>query len=235
MTEKIAVSVVMPSMNEEGSVAKVIDDIREHGRDYDLEIVLVDSSRDRTAEIAEAKGAKVIRQLPPAGPGKALILGLRESRGDVAITGDCDDTYPMADIPKFVALWQQGNDFVNGNRLHAGNDLSRSMPLMNRFGNWVFALMVRLLYGVPTRDVTTGMRLFSRRLIESEDWECNLSFWTEIVIKCKQKGFQFIEVPIRYAPRVGESKLNAFRSGRAFVLCIFKYRFGLNFISRDLL
>ena len=110
MNKKIKLSVVMPTLNEENSIAKVISDIRKYVKNYDLEILIVDSSTDNTPKIAEKMGIKVIRQ-EPLGPGKAIIFGLLKSKGEIVITADCDDTYPIEDIPKFVELWKRGYDF----------------------------------------------------------------------------------------------------------------------------
>ena len=220
-------SVVMPTMNEQDSIEKVVADIRKNTKGLDVEILIVDSSEDDTPDMAKKLGLKVIRQ-EPQGPGVALILGLEKSLGDVVITSDCDDTYPMEDIPRFLELHSEGYEFVNGNRL---NQMNKSMPPLNRFGNWLFAFLVRRLYGIPIYDLTTGMRLFTRRLIESEKWETNYSFWAEVVIKSQRRGFKFAEIPIMYRTRIGEVKLNVARSGWAFLACIFKYRFRLNFID----
>ena len=227
MDKKVKLSVVMPTLNEEKSVGKVIGDIQKYAKDYDLEVVIVDSSTDRTPRIAEEMGARVIRQ-EPRGPGRALLLGLKEAKGDILMMTDCDDTYPMEDIPKFVGYIQQGYDFVNGNRI---NDLHDNMPRFNRFGNWAFAFLVRTLFGINTRDVTSGMRMYTRELFHSSQWEGNLAFWTEIIIKAKLGGFKYLDVPIMYRPRIGVPTLNAWKSSKALLLCILKYRFNLGFID----
>src|SRR5438128_2691601 len=96
------VSVVMISMNEEHAVAGVIADIRRAVPEG--EVVLVDSSTDRTAEIAEGAGARVIKQVPPRGYGPAMEAALRAARNDVVVTLDCDGTYPAEVIPELVRL-----------------------------------------------------------------------------------------------------------------------------------
>jgi glycosyltransferase involved in cell wall biosynthesis len=87
------ISVVMITMNEEKAVGKVIGDIQRLLPA--AEIVTVDSSRDATPEIAAALGATVIRQFPPQGYGRAMDLALRSYTRPVAVTMDCDDTYPV--------------------------------------------------------------------------------------------------------------------------------------------
>ena len=88
---KLTVSMI--TMNEEGAVAKVIADIKRVAPD--AEILLVDSSKDRTAEIAQELGCRVIKQFPPQGYGPAMDRAVREASGEVVITLDCDDTYPV--------------------------------------------------------------------------------------------------------------------------------------------
>src|SRR5208337_2926867 len=87
------ITVAMISRNEERAVAKVIRDVREAVPD--AEIVIVDSSSDNTAQIAESLGARVILQLPPRGYGPAMDAALRSSEREVTVTLDCDDTYPV--------------------------------------------------------------------------------------------------------------------------------------------
>ena len=96
------ISLVMISMNEEQAVAKVIEDIQKI--DKRIEIVIVDSSSDKTAEIAKKMGARVFVQLPPIGYSPAMDLALKSATRDILITMDCDDTYPVDQIDKFSKL-----------------------------------------------------------------------------------------------------------------------------------
>ncbi len=225
------ISVVMPTMNEEGSVGKVIEDAVRHGAPWIPEVVVVDSSKDRTPEIAESLGARVIRQ-EPGGHGIALRSAMLAAGGDVVITTDCDDTYPMDFIPRFMEFIEEGGyDAVSGNRIHGGN---RSMPIPNKIANWSFATLVRLLYGIPTHDVTTGMHAFKRELIHKIPWETNYSFPAELIIKTVKEGYKWRETDIPYSERIGEVTLNRWRSGKAYIRCIFKYRFGLKIPSERL-
>lgn len=215
----IHLSVVMPTMNEEAAIKKVIEDIKKNTAGYFTEIIIVDSSTDNTAMIAEKMGVRVIK-IDAVGPGKALVEGLKQSKGEIVITADCDDTYPMESIPLFIQKWQDGFDFVNGNRM---KNLKNSMPLINKFGNWFYAFLVNRIYSIPVNDVATGMRLFTRKLIISSKWEMNYSFWIEVLIKSKKNGFKITEIDIEYRPRLGNTKLNRLRSGLSFFKCIFKY------------
>lgn len=228
--QNIKLSVVMPTMNEEGAIAKVINDIKKNTAQYNTEIFIVDSSKDKTPEIAEKLEAKVIRQ-KPQGHGIAFRTAMKEANGDIVITADCDDTYSMKDIPKFIKLIDEGYDIVSGNRLNKRN---KAMPLTNKFGNWLFAFLVRILYGIKTNDVTTGMHAIKREVIHSIPWETNYSVPAELIIRSNLAGYKWQQIDIDYRERIGQVTLNKWRSGKAYLRCIFKYKFNLP-ISSELL
>lgn len=220
----LKLSVVTITLNEEAAIAKVIGDIRA-AAGPDCEIVVVDSSTDRTAEIAESMGARVVRQ-EPRGYGVAMRTALLAGQNDVIITTDCDDTYPMELIPEFMRLIEEGYDIVSGSRL-AGRWKPANMPLLNWFGNFVFAALTSMLYGWRTTDVTTGMRAYRREVLHAIDWETNYALPAELVIRPHLLGYKIKEIAIPYRERVGEITLNKWRSGKAFLRGICKYRFGL--------
>lgn len=218
----------MATLNEEGAIGKVIEDVKKNTKGHELEIVVVDSSSDRTAEIAEGKGAKVIRQ-PKSGHGIALRAAMLAAGGDVIITTDCDDTYPMDYVPKFLELISAGYDVVSGNRM---NRMTRAMPLSNRLANFGFALIVRILYGISTNDVTTGMFGIRREVVHAIPWETNYSFPAEIIIRTNLNGFKYKQIDIPYRGRIGEVTLNKWRSGKAYLRCFLKHRFNLKIEPR---
>jgi glycosyltransferase involved in cell wall biosynthesis len=232
MAEKIKVSVVMPTLNEEKAIPVMVEQIRKHTADYDTEIVVVDSSTDRTPEVARELGCRVIQQ-PKQGHGVALRSAIAAAQHDIIITTDCDNTYPMEFVPKLVDLLQnQGYDLVSCNRLT--KQLGTEMPFMNKLGNKAFALMVRLLYGIPVHDVTTGMFALKRKLANTILWETNYSFPCELIVRSVRGGFQHKEIDIPYRLRIGEVTLNRWRSGKAYLRCILKYRFNLGFNPKSL-
>ena len=215
----------MATMNEEDAIAKVIRDALKHGAPWNPEIVIVDSSKDKTPEIARGLGAKVFWQ-KPQGHGVALRTAMLAATGDLIITADCDDTYPMESIPQFMQLIQdKGCDMVSGNRMHRGN---RWMPLANKIANCTFALLVRLLYGIKTHDVTTGMHAIRREVVQSIAWKSNYSFPAELVIKTNENGFRWRELDIPYRERIGEVTLSRWRSGKAYLRFIVGNRFHIN-------
>ncbi len=233
MNEKLKISVVMPSFNEEEALPLVVEDIKKYTSAYETEILIVDSSRDRTPEIARSLGVKVITQ-PPRGHGLALREAILSAAGDYIITADCDNTYPMSKIPEFIELLsEKGYDLVSGNRMGLP-EVRKAMPRSNLWANRTFAFIVRLLYRIPTHDVSTGMFGMRRDLAHAIPWETNFSFPSEIIIRANLAGYRHLEIPIPYALRVGEVTLHRWRSGKAYVRCFLKYRFNLKISPRDL-
>ena len=202
------VTVSMITMNEEGAVAKVVADIR--GVVPDAEILLVDSSRDRTPDIASSLGCRVIRQFPPQGYGPAMNRAVREASGDVVVTLDCDDTYPVEAIPKLVDLIRDGADLVNTTRVERR---PKAMPFANFLANRAFALVARILHGIRTTDLHSGMRAYRKSMIDQVQWsETGPALPVDMLLIPYRRGFRIAEVPIDYRERIGVTTLHRFSS-----------------------
>jgi glycosyltransferase involved in cell wall biosynthesis len=212
------VSVVMGSRNEEDAIAKVIKSIQ-IATEGQAEIVVVDGSTDRTPDIAESLGAKVIRQ-KPQGYGVAVKAALMSASRNIIITVDCDGTYPAEQIPEFVQLIREGYDVVSGSRI-AKN--TKNMRPLNKVGNRLFADITSLLYGISVSDVTTGMRAYRKEVVRSIDWTENVGLSAELLFRPALRGFKIIEIPIDYRPRIGETKLNPLTGGLGIFKSIIKY------------
>jgi glycosyltransferase involved in cell wall biosynthesis len=172
---------------------------------------VVDSSRDATPNIAASQGARVIRQFPPQGYGRAMGRVLRECHGDVVVTLDCDGTYPASEIPKLADMVLSGQcDVVNASRLEGRPE---SMPLANYFANWLFAVTGWLLVGVKSTDLHSGMRAYSHRLIREVSFDPNgPALPVELLLKPVLEGFRLREVFIPYGERIGETTLQRWSS-----------------------
>jgi glycosyltransferase involved in cell wall biosynthesis len=204
----VKVTVSMITMNEEGAVAKVVADIRRVVPD--AEILLVDSSRDRTPDIAGALGCRVIRQFPPQGYGPAMNRAVREAAGDVVVTLDCDDTYPVDAIPKLVDLIRDGADLVNTTRVQRR---PKAMPFANFLANRAFALVARILHGIRTTDLHSGMRAYRKSMIDQVQWsERGPALPVDMLLIPYRRGFRIAEIPIDYRERIGVTTLHRFSS-----------------------
>ena len=204
---KLTVSMI--TLDEEGAVAKVVEDIRRVAPD--AEIFLVDSSRDRTAEIAQELGCRVFKQFPPKGYGPAMERAVRDAAGDVVITLDCDDTYPVEVIPKLVSMVENdGWDLVNATRLATR---PKAMPFSNYLANRVFAWTARLLHGIKTTDMHSGMRAYRKSMLDRVKWDPNgPALPVDMLVIPYRMGFRVTDIPIEYRERIGASTLQRFKS-----------------------
>jgi len=185
----------------------VIADIRAHAPD--AEILLVDSSKDRTPEIAEQAGARVIRQFPPQGYGKAMELALRSGKGDVIITLDCDNTYPAREIP-FLAkmVMEDGWDVVDASRLKSK---PRAMPWTNYIGNKLFAVVATVLFKRHVTDLHSGMRAYRKSMIDALEFEPKgAALPVELLLLPIKLGYKVTTLFIEYFDRTGVSTMNPF-------------------------
>jgi glycosyltransferase involved in cell wall biosynthesis len=217
------ISVVMITMNEERSVDLVIDGIRQVM--IDAEILIVDSSHDRTPEIAAAKGAKVIRQFPPCGYGPAMDLALRSASGEVVVTLDCDNTYPTERIPSLVkAVLVDGYDLVDGSRL---GTRPAAMPLVNYLGNWGFAALASILFGRRLTDLHSGMRAYRKTLIDELQYDPNgAALPVELLLRPVKMGKAVKLDFIEYRNRLGVSTMKPLSGAWWTLKRILGVRFG---------
>ncbi|HEX3851337.1 MAG TPA: methyltransferase domain-containing protein [Polyangiaceae bacterium] len=202
----LSLTIGMLTMDEEPSVARMIDEVRKHAPD--AKILLVDSSlKDQTPVIAERMGARVLRQLPPRGHGPAMELLMYEAaqQSDALIYLDCDFTYPPPVIVDIKRILETGVDVVNAARVRTR---PAAMPLPNYLANKTFVLLAQLLNGMPVADLHSGMRGYRSSVIRafSFDGEGD-ALPIDTVLWPARSGYHVVEVPIEYQERVGASKL----------------------------
>ncbi|HEY9788973.1 MAG TPA: glycosyltransferase family 2 protein [Candidatus Obscuribacterales bacterium] len=218
------VSVVMITLNEEGAIAKVVNDIR--GTLPEAEIVVVDSSKDRTAEIARSLNCVVVRQFPPEGYGRAMDKALTTASKPIVCTLDCDDTYPVAALKDMLLLMQQGADLVSASRLQKR---PAAMPFANYLANRLFAWLAFVICNVQSTDVHTGMRAYSKELIKDFPYDPDgPALPVELQVGPAACGWRCEEMFIDYRPRVGESKLDKIRSTIWTVKRLWRWRTACN-------
>ncbi len=216
-------TVAMITKNEEPAVGRVIEQIRQVAPG--AEILIVDSSSDRTPAIAEELGARVIRQFPPKGYGPAMELALRSSRGEVVVTLDCDNTYPAGQIIPFArAVVDEGYDLVDGCRLARK---PANMPWKNYLGNFVFALFASVLFGRRIRDLHSGMRAYRKTMIDGLTFRPRgAALPVELLLKPMARGFKVKIVNIEYQHRIGISKMNPLDTSWWTLKRVLSVRFG---------
>ena len=211
-----SVSVVMPCLNEEETVgacvAKAVGWLERRG--IPGEVLVVDNgSTDRSVEIAEDAGARVIHERR-RGYGQAYLRGFAEARGDYIVMGDSDDTYDFSDLDALVAPLDRGADMVLGNRF-AGGIANGAMPWAHRYiGSPIINFVIRLFFGTRIGDSQSGLRAFRRGVTERLGLRSSgMELASEMIVSASRAGLTIAEVPAPYAIRRGESKLNTVRDG----------------------
>ena len=206
---KLSLTVGLLTLNEKESVEKMIDDIRAVAPD--AKILLIDSSSDETPELARAKGARVVRQLPPRGHGPAMERLMYEAatESDALVYIDCDFTYPTYEIPNILKMLEDGADVVNGSRT---SKYPKAMPVPNFLANRTFAASAQIVHGIPTTDVHSGMRGYRSSVIRafSFDGEGDALPLDTLILPARS-NYHVVEFPIEYSERVGVSKLAKLR------------------------
>jgi glycosyltransferase involved in cell wall biosynthesis len=193
-------SIVVPALNEELTIGDFVDWCKEglEKSGTSGEILIIDSSTDRTADIALAKGARVLKA-PKRGLGRAYIDSLPFIRGTYVVLGDCDCTYDFRELAPFVEKLKGGAEFVMGSRFR-GYIEPGSMPVLHRYlGTPVTTWILNVLFSSHFSDIHCGMRGITRSALErmglrSQSWE----YASEMVLKSVHMSLRTDEVPIRF-------------------------------------
>jgi dolichol-phosphate hexosyltransferase len=207
-------TILMPALNEEKSIGKTISRIpiaKLRDMDWESEILVVDGgSNDRTIEIAENLGAKVLKS--PRGYGQQYQAGFQKSGGDVIVTADSDCSYPMEEIPDLLKiLVGEKLDFISTNRFAFME--KDSMRLLNKLGNKVLTLITNFLYNLNLKDSQSGMWVIRREILPKiKLTSAGMPLSQEIKIEAFRK-FRAKEVNSSYRKRVGKVKLRMFLDG----------------------
>ena len=196
----VELSIVIPALNEEATVGTFVDWCNEGIKRIDIptEILIIDSSDDKTAEIALSKGARVLK-VPRLGLGRAYIDALPHIRGKYTILGDCDCTYDFRELKPFVDKFKQGYEFIMGSRF-AGSIEPGAMPLLHQyFGSPATTYFFDVIFNQKFSDIHCGMRGVTldglkRMQLKSQSWQ----YASEMIIKAIYLELKITEIPIKF-------------------------------------
>lgn len=222
--------VVIPAYNEELSIAKVVADIP---RQWVQEIIVVNNnSSDNTATVARNAGATVLDQ-PLRGYGNACLRGLEYVAAlnpppDIVafIDGDYSD-YPE-ELPLLLQpIIANQADLVIGSRA-TGQRQRGSMTPQQVFGNWLATRLIRWFYGVRFTDLGPFRAISYPKLLQLQMCDKNYGWTVEMQVKAAKQKFRCTEIPVRYRPRIGVSKVSGtvkgtIMAGYKIIKTIFKY------------
>ena len=199
------IGVVIPALNEEGAIGRVIVAIP----DWVDEIVVADNgSTDRTAMAAEVAGALVTVE-PVRGYGAACQAGIKALPAvDIVVFLDGDYSDYPEDMHHLVdPILVSNADFVVGSRVLGTREKGALTP-QQRFGNWLACRLMRLFFGTRFTDLGP-FRAIRSDALRALDMRDRAYGWTvEMQIKAARSGLAIEEVPVRYRPRIGVSKIS---------------------------
>ena len=212
------VSAIIPCLNEEATIgiciAKALDAFARRG--IAGEVVVGDNgSTDRSVEIAEGLGARVVHQ-PVKGYGAAITAAAGAARGKYLIMADADDSYDWGQLDEFIDALEAGAELVMGNRFAGGIEAGAMPPLHRYLGNPVLSAVARWLHRSPIRDFHCGMRGFTREAFARMGARSpGMEFASEMVINAHRARLDIREVPVKLYPdkRGRPPHLRSFRDG----------------------
>lgn len=199
-TPEPELSIVIPALNEELTISEFIDWCHQGLAAAGVrgEILIVDSSTDRTPELALAGGARVL-SCPKRGLGRAYIDATPFIRGKYVLMGDADCTYDFRLLEPFVDAFHEGYEYVMGSRWK-GSIERGAMPAHHQyFGTPLTTQILNILYSSRFSDIHCGMRgmtveALKNMRISSQSWE----YASEIVLKSVQMKLRTTEVPVSF-------------------------------------
>jgi glycosyltransferase involved in cell wall biosynthesis len=222
--------VIIPALNEEDSIGKVVIEIP---KDNVLAILVCNNgSSDQTEEVAKKAGAIVLNE-PKPGYGWACLKGMdyvskMETKPDIIVFIDGDYSDYPAELKNVVApIIQQQIDLVIGSRALGAKEKG-SMTFPQRFGNWLATRLMRLFYRVRYTDLGPFRAIKYSKLCQLNMQDKTYGWTIEMQLKAAKHKLTYTEVPVNYKKRIGVSKVSGtikgtIMAGYKIILAIFKY------------
>ena len=216
MTENSSISIIVPVLNEEGSLDKFYNETIKSLNEYsNWEIIIIDDGSDDESynimrEIADNDSrVSIIQFFKNFGKADALSEGFKQANGDVVITIDADLQDDPAEIPRLVEKIQEGWDVVSGWKK------DRKDPISKRLPSKLFNMVTRFLTGIKIHDFNCGLKAYRRKVVKSIDIYGGLHRYIPAI--AGQKGFSITEIAVNHRPReFGETKYGGNRLFHGF-------------------
>jgi len=212
------VCILIPTLNEELTIGEVVEGFMKQG--YHNILVIDGNSTDRTREIAERMGAKVVIQTSK-GKGGAIKEAFAMINSPVVVIVDGDGTYLPEEVNILLEPIKRGYaDHVIGNRF--ANFEKGAFTKLNLIGNKIINFIFRIAYGTELHDILSGYRALTKELYKTVSLEkSGFEVETELTVETIAKGFRIVEVPITYRRRSGKTKLNPVKDGLKIGMAIY--------------
>lgn len=214
----LRVTVVIPTKDEEGLIGEIVEGVKP----YADEVLVVDGhSRDRTREIASARGARVVLDAG-RGKGEAMRLAIREATTEIVVFIDADGSHDPGDIPRLVAPIQAGeSDLVIGSRGKGGSDeLHGTIDQFIRYvGSQLIMLAINYRWNIRLTDSQNGFRAIRRDVAAKLRLTSNVTtIEQEMLMKALKQGYRVSEIASHeYERRWGTSKVVVWKLWHIYV------------------
>lgn len=216
-------SIVIPARNEQETLPLVLADLNETLKalkGYEVEVICVDDhSTDRTAEIAQSFGAKVIQNTGKGGKGMALRAGFAAAQGDIIAMLDADYSHRPEDLPLFFDALKERVGLVIGSRVVGG---SEEYTHIRALGNVFLSTALGLCTGRYLSDALNGFKVFRREIFTDFAYTSRaFEIEIEIIANTLRRGYRIVEVSSHERERAGgKAKSKVVRHGTRFLLRI---------------
>jgi dolichol-phosphate mannosyltransferase len=224
------ISVVIPAHNEEGSLEAtaraVVTALQEERIPHEI-LIVNDNSTDATGEVCArlAREFETVRHIinqPPNGFGFAVLLGLKDFRGDALAIMMADGSDDAKDLVAGYRKLQEGYDCVFGSRFMRGSqvvDYPVHKLVINRLANW----FIKIIFNIRYNDVTNAFKLYRREVIEGVQpiLSHHFNLTVELPLKAIARGYSYTVIPIRwYNRKAGISKLKINEMGSRYLFIV---------------
>lgn len=215
------VAILIPCLNEEKGIGKVIDDIPVESLGvlgYQTQVIVIDNnSTDNTAEVARERNVRVVHEIKP-GKGNAIKAGFNAIDSDThyVVMLDGDNTYKSKEIIRMIEpLSSDFCDVVVGSRL-GGKVRNNSLKFVKRLANWGYTFLVRQFYQANITDVLSGYFAWKKEVVDELKLHLRsdgFAIEMEMITKIVKLGYEVYSVPITYDEREGETKISLIKDG----------------------
>lgn len=229
-------SIIIPVYNEEGTIAKVLDEVMKSSLPgVKNEVIVVnDGSTDWTKntllkyEKKKLKGLKILHHQANRGKGAAIKTAITHSSGNIVLIQDADLEYHPKEYQKILEpILKKEAKVVYGSRIDAIKKNLDKMYLSHYLGNRMLSLVTSLLYGQKISDMETGYKAFRREVVMGMPLHSRrFDIEPEITAKICKRGYRILEVPIDFFGRsFKEGKKITWKDGLVAFWVLLKYRF----------
>lgn len=225
-------SIVIPARDEEGCIESTVEhlhvELRLHRVPHEI-IVVDDGSSDRTPALVTALGeriaeARLVRNAPPHGFGRAISCGLRNMGGDAVVIMMADESDDCRDVVRYWNTLNEGWDAVFGSRFMKGGGVI-DYPWLKLRINRMANLFIRVLFGTSLNDTTNAFKAYRRKVIEGCEplLSAHFNLTVEIPLKTIIRGYSWTAIPITWRNRrTGVAKLKIQEMGSRYLfICLY--------------